>query len=298
MAKNFIFILTEGDHDSAFIYRILKANGMKTNHKTAIKDYPPPLNDLFKNSISSIPIENNIIEARSNFLPSYVMQKDDNLVSIYRIGGDSKEEVRVKFITSINQWNVPDSDAFQTLKDGQISILFFFDADNKGVEKKIEQVKKELKLSFPKSETSNIDKLKNKEILFIEDINIGTFIFTELGKNIGKLEDILIPLMKQGNNDIFDAAEKFLDIHETTALFKDKITYDDSKTVKKKVNEEEYFHKKSLIGTVGQLQVSGTSNTVCISKADYLNDSKIQSDAVCVDIYNFIEKTLPAQGLP
>jgi len=34
MAKNIIFILTEGEHDAAFIYRILKANGMET-------DFPP-----------------------------------------------------------------------------------------------------------------------------------------------------------------------------------------------------------------------------------------------------------------
>jgi hypothetical protein len=293
MVKNIIFILTEGDHDSAFIYRILKANGMTTNHKIAIKDYPFPLNDLIKNAISSIPVEElNMEVARSRFSPSYIMQKDDNMVSIYRVGGDSKEAIRTDFIKSINAFNISDPDAIQTLKDTQISVLFFFDADDKGIGKRIEQIKKELKLSFPESEES-IDKLENKEILLIEDIYVGGFIFAETGKDTGLLEDILLPLMKKGNEGIFYMADYFLGIHEGTNLFKTKIKYEgttkDKKKIKK-VNGKKYSYKKSLVGTVGQLQMSGKSNTVCISDADYLNDEKIKSDATCIDIYNFIAK--------
>jgi hypothetical protein len=291
MARKIIFILTEGDHDSAFIYRILKANGMTTNHKIAIKDYPFPLNELIKNGVSSIPIEElNMEVARSRFLPSYIMQHDENIVSIYRVGGDSKETIRTAFIKSINAFNISDPDAIQTLKDTQISILFFFDADEKGVNARIEQIKKELKLSFPESETENINKLENKEILLIDDLYIGGFIFAKAGKDTGLLEDILIPLMKQDNDDIFDLADFYLDIHEEVPLFKGKVVYDSTQTVKKKINGQKYSHKKSLIGTVGQLQMSGKSNTVCISDADYLNDEKIKTNAICIDIYDFIQK--------
>ena len=293
MAKNIIFILTEGDHDSAFIYRILQANGMTTNHKTAIKDYPIPLNELIKSGISDTPIEElNMEVARSKFLPSYIMQKDDNFVTIYRVGSDSKEKIRTDFIKSVNALNVSDPDAIQTLTETQISILFFFDADDKGVGHRIEQIKKELKLSFPKSEEENIDKLANKEIFLVEDINVGGFIFTKPDNDNGLLEDILIPLMKQGNDDIFDSAEKFLEIHENTELFKGKVEYDPTVTIKKKISGKKYSQKKSLIGTVGQLQMSGKSNTVCISDADYLNDAKIKSDVTCAEIYTFIQKIL------
>lgn len=296
MVKNIVFILTEGDHDSAFIYRILKANGMTTNHKIAIKDYPTPLKELMTNGISSIPVEElNMEVARSRFLPSYIMQKDDNIVSIYRIGGDSKETIRTGFIKSINAFNTPDPDAIQTLKDIQISVLFFFDADDKGIGTRIDQIKKELKLSFPESEVENIDKLVNKEIFLIEDINVGGFIFTEVGKDVGLLEDILIPLMKKENEGIFYMANYFLGIHEGTNLFKSKVEYGGmiiDKTKIKKVNKQKYSYKKSLVGTVGQLQMSGKSNTVCISDSDYLNDEKIKLNTTCVDIYNFIQKVL------
>lgn len=294
MAKNFIFILTEGDHDSAFIYRILKANGMAANHKTPIKSYPFPLGKLIENEVSSVPVkELNMENARSKFLPSYVMQREDEIISIYRAGGDSKEKARVAFIESINKFSITNQDEIPVLEKGtRISILFFFDADDKGVDKRIDQVKEELKSSFPKSEANNIDKLANREILFIKSINVGSFVFAESGKDIGLLEDILIPLMKQENEDIFDAAEKFLSIHETTTLFRGKVEYDKTGTIKKKINEKKYAHKKSLIGTIGQLQMSGKSNTVCISDADYLTDKKIKENPICIDIYNFIQKAL------
>ncbi len=294
MAKNIVFILTEGDHDSAFIYRILKANGLTTNHKIAIKDYPFPLDKLIKSGASSIPIEElNMETARSKFIPSYIMRKnEDNIVCIYRVGGDSKEKIRSDFIKSINELNIPDIEAIQTLIDTQISILFFFDADEKGVYKRIEQIKNELKSSFPESEIEKINHLVNKEIVLIEDINVGGFVFTETDQDKGLLEDVLIPLMKQENDDIFEAAEYFLAIHEDTGLFRSKVKYDETNTTKQKINGKKYVHKKSLIGTVGQLQMSGKSNTVCISDADYLNDEKIKADTTCIEIYNFIDGTL------
>jgi hypothetical protein len=293
MTKSIVFILTEGDHDSAFIYRILKANGLISDHKTAIKNYPSPLNELMKNGVYSIPIEElNMVVARSRFMPSYIMQKDDNIVCIYRVGGESKEKIRTDFIKSINKLNTPDPDAVQIVPGAKISVLFFFDADDKGVEKRIEQIKRELKSSFPESEAENIDRLINREVILVQDMYIGGFIFTELGKNEGMLEDVLVPLMRQGNDDIFEKAEYFLSIHEDSELFRGKVKYDSTGKIKKSVNEEKYTHKKSLVGTVGQLQMSGKSNTVCISDADYLNKGKVKADATCIDIFNFIDQVL------
>ena len=45
MAQNIVVILTEGDHDAAFLYRILKANGF-VKYSKLIKDFPVPLNNL------------------------------------------------------------------------------------------------------------------------------------------------------------------------------------------------------------------------------------------------------------
>ena len=106
------------------------------------------------------------------------------------------------------------------------------------------------------------------------------------------LEDVLIPLMKEGNNDIFEAAETFLTTSTTSSLFKDKLKYDDKKVIIKKVNNQKYSHLKSLIGTIGQLQKSGKSNTVCISDSDYLNDTKILKNVTCIEIVSLIKQVM------
>ncbi|OAV68044.1 hypothetical protein Barb4_02220 [Bacteroidales bacterium Barb4] len=288
MTQNIIFILTEGEHDAAFIYRILKANDIKKNH-IAIKDYPFPLNEVFKSGISSISIEEmKIGDTRSKFLPSRVMQKDSSIISIYALGGDLQEQRRIEFIHDVNALNTHQADTYQVAEDIKISILFFFDADNKGINYRIKQVKKELGQSF-----SGIDipeNFNNKEIYTIGNIKTGTFVFTEPEKESGMLEDVLIPLMKEGNEDIFNKADAFLEIHESTALFKGKVKYKDN--IKKEINGKKYDPKKSLIGTVGQLQLSGKSNTVCISDSDYLTDDKIRNNPACTDIYTFIQKVL------
>ena len=287
MAQNIIFILTEGDHDSAFLYRILKANGAKTDHQI-IKNYPFPLNQFLVSGFPNISIEDlNIEAARSRFLTSYIMQYGNNTILLFSIGGDSKTNIRVELIKSINAYNIPDKDAFQTITDTSFSVLLFFDADSKGSSSRVEQVKNELAMVF-----TTISHLGfTKEIIYsMGGINVGTFVFTENGKDTGMLEDVLIPLMKLGNDDIFDAANEFLNIHEQTALFKGTLKMQGM--VIKEVNGHKYSYRKSLIATVGQLQKSGKSNSICIRESDYLNELKILADTTCVSIFQFIQKAM------
>jgi hypothetical protein len=286
MAQNIIFILTEGDHDSAFIYRILKANGAATDNKI-IKEYPFPLNNFFANGVSNVSIVDlNIQDAGSRFLPYRVMQQGDNTFLLYTIGGDSQTEKRVGLSKAINAFNVQDPDAIQVFKDTSIAMLYFFDADDKGVASRLHQVKEEIKVVFTGAQAPEM--LTNGEIYVFEDVKVGAFIFTEEGKDTGMLEDVLIPLMRQGNDDIFGAANGFLEIHEKTALFKGKLKMDGANI--KKVNGQKYDYRKSLVGTVGQLQKSGKSTTVCISDADYLDSAKILGNDICVSIYQFIQQ--------
>lgn len=293
MAQNIIFIITEGDHDCAFIYRILKANGMSTYHNIPIKNYPSPLNELFKSGVGSTPIEDLGIEnTKSPFLPNRVMKKDDAIVAIYAMTGDGQKEKRKNLIKKLDDFRIADPDAIQAIdNETKLTILFFFDADDKGTDFRIKQINDEINEIFAYIEEK--EEISNNNIILIDDIRIGAFIFTELKKDTGKLEDILIPLMQYGNDDIFNAACQFLDLHESCALFKGKVKYDSTDTkIKKKINGQKYDFKKSLIGTVGQLQKSGKSNTVCITDADYLDDGKIKSNHTCNDIWNFIGKVL------
>lgn len=289
MAQNLLYILTEGSHDAAFVYRILKTNGFTTNNEL-IKNYPQPLNDFLSRDILNVSIpEVKIQEARSRFLPAYVMNRGNNLILIYSIGGESKADIRISLIKALNALNEPDPDAIQAIPDTSISVLYFFDADNLGTEVRMNQVIEECKLAFPK--VAFEEKYDPAEFHLFEDIQVGAYIFRKPDADEGMLEDVLLPLMRDGNDDIFQAAEGFLAVNHTCTLFSASLKLDASGQILK-VNGEKYSHKKSLVGTVGQLRKSGKSNTVCISDAEYITDAKINANGTCLDIINKINKVL------
>jgi hypothetical protein len=294
MANNTLFILTEGDHDSAFLYRILKANGF-TSYSVKIKDYPAPLNSFLQTDIINVSIpEVKVQQARTRFLPYYVMQKGDNLIFIYSIGGDSKNKIRTALVSALNAFNIDDVDdlAIQALPNTKMSVLYFFDADDKGTDFRVAQIIEEIKPAFPKFKFEENSNYNSSTFYQIEDLKVGTYIFREVEEDKGMLEDIMLPLMQDGNEDIFLAAETFLTTNTTCTLFKDKLKYDETETFLKKVNKQKYSHRKSIIGTIGQLQKSGKSNTVCISDADYLNNDKILNNHTCIDIVELINKVM------
>lgn len=289
MAQNLIYILTEGSHDAAFLYRILRANGLK-REENKINEYPNYLANFFLKDLSLSDVDSvNIQEARTRFMPQYVMVKDTNYVIIYTVGGDSSLK-RKELLQRLNDLNEPDEDQIQALPDTTISVLYCLDADDKGYEQRAKEVFEECQEVFKKATFDPIPDFSQFPVL--EDIKIGLYVFKEGETDSGNLEDVIIPLMRQDNDDIFDEAQKFLSIHTSCKLFKEKLTYDESGKVLLKVNKVKYSHKKSLIGTVGQLQKSGMTNTVCIAQTDYLNQEKILGNEVCMDIMNKISTVL------
>ncbi len=294
MNKKIIFILAEGEHDSAFLYRILKADGFKS-HNVKIKDYPEPLKKFLekdKDIIQSSILEVNIQQASRRFMPYYVMQKDYNLIFIYSIGGNTNNEPRRGLVSALNALNTNNEGEIQTWPKTSISVLYFFDADDKGTDSCIAKIIEEINPVFPKWNFKEKSHYKASTFYKIENLKVGAYIFREATKDKGMLEDVILPLMRKGNDDIFEAAETFLSTNTTCTLFKDKLEYDKTGTILKKVNKQKYSHRKSLIGTVGQLQKSGKSNTVCISDTDYLTDDKILNNDTCKEIIALLKQVV------
>ena len=274
---NNIFIITEGDHDAAFIYRILRANDIEKYH-TIIKDYPKPLNELFKNILSTTVIDDLSIDERNpKFFPNYVLKYNDNIICINTTRGVSQEETRKDFIKLIKSFFISDPDEIEVTEDISFSVLFFFDADERGIDKRVSQIKEEMKLLLNRDALEGIG---NEIIVTIDDIKLGLFVFTKPVTCNGLLEDILIPLMKKDHEEIFLKAEEYLDTFKEI----------DAKTGKRKYKR--YDYKKALIGTTGQLQLSGKSNTVIITDTDFLPDDKLKTDDICNKIFSFIKKAM------
>lgn len=115
--------------------------------------------------------------------------------------------------------------------------------------------------------------IDNGEVKLVEGLRLGSYIFSKEKTDLGKLEDIIMPLMRMGNEKIFDNAELYLKEHVDEARCKVK-----------------YDHQKSTIGLCGQLQKSGSSNVVCIGQTDYLTNEKILNDVTCKSILEFVNR--------
>lgn len=216
-------------------------------------------------------------------MPANALVKDGVHILFYVMGGDGKAERRKEFLKKIQSIIIQPGEIRQgrVSHDIVLGMIYFFDADTQGVMKRLASVKREIGEII--TTIAEDDFSHNGHFGFYEGIKLGAYIFSDQDNNIGKLEDILLPIMKVDNDVIFKWADKFLDyFHDENRLFplKLQITNETIAENRSRSNKDRYKYdrSKSIIGAIGQLQQSGGSNTVCIGFTDYLTLDKIQND--------------------
>lgn len=290
--RNIVFVLCEGPHDVAFLYRILKAIGFET-YSEKIKNFPAPLNDFISQSVQRIAVEEmKLEEIRQRPIPSEVLiYRNQTLFLMYSVHGDSKKPIREEIIKSITAFIPTDPDELNPLEGLHLALLYFFDADNVGVSARLSEVKTELHEFLgrtPGDETF----MDNGSVHIIDTITYGAYIFAG-GEGKGKLEDILLPLMIEENEEIFEKAVQYLELKDNNRLKKLKIAERDGLFVESRTGEKLKFDlAKSEICIAGQLQNSGKSNVVIIKDCDYITLHKIQASPACREIIAFFRQVL------
>lgn len=291
MKDQIVIVLCEGPHDIAFLRKILKTIGFESGDSIKIKDYPSPMNSIIPSALKQADIEElNIKQVGSGARPTNLLRKDNNYLFLYSMGGDGKAAERKKFTQTIKEsiWKPGEIKAGRS--DNTVGIVYFFDADKKGVTSRIKDINLEIKMIL----NNEHDSFENASFFKHENVKYGAYIFSALDTSTGKLEDILLPLMTQGNELIFKNAEYYLEQHYDESRlypFKIELTEGQIKEVRSNKNKEKnkYDRCKSLIGIVGQLQNSGASNVVCINDTDYLTLDKIRANAKCQEIIKFFQ---------
>src|SRR5690554_739596 len=135
MAIHIVTIFCEGSHDVAFLTKILKSGAFKSNDRLKIGEFPLPYSQLLETEAKkSNVIDLNLQELRNTIMPSATLQKDDNFLFFYAMGGEARKDKRQKLLSDLNSFIPKSKSEFPTLPENTIlSVLYFFDADNKEI---------------------------------------------------------------------------------------------------------------------------------------------------------------------
>ena len=247
-----MFALCEGPHDVAFLYRILRVNGLQKYSKP-IGEFPDPLNKYFASEAAGEGLEQlKLEEARNRRLPSEVLARgNDALVLLYAIGGDSKAEFRRKLLQDIARMygrRPPEEKKIETGTAAECSVLYFFDADSKGIAARFQEICRELSGILGLTVSLSAD---SPQYRHSNGITYAAHIFAEAGKPTGKLENILLPLMRQGDEEIFHRAESYVELHDPKRLPRLKVVEMGNgqlTEVRDEKKKGKYHRNKSVIG--------------------------------------------------
>ena len=276
----YIIVFCEGDHDIAFLSRILFVNGF-TPYNKKVKDFITPLNDLYISALKDKKIEDSKFKFQrpSIKVPYAVFEKEDRLVIFHNLGGDGNilngqaERIKESYV------ELNDEILRMTKKYKPLSyrFLYFLDADNEGVSKRLDEINTLLSLS---------NKLEHYSISNEDSNEFGCCVFYNSSdeNEYGKLEDILLELMIPDNEKIFEGSKGFIGNNMLVDTRQRKfICTHEKEEIRGSI---QFKQEKSIISIAGQLQFSGSSNSVIIANSDYIKKKDIDNNVICRNIIN------------
>lgn len=141
-------LMVEGPHDGAFISKVMQVNGYKT-YKKPIGSYSPQfvakyLSGQYKNA----PVDElNLQSVRQQIIfPSYsLVWEEKEMLLIFQMGGDGRADKRNKLVGDIYGF-LHSAVTTEVLADsGKITFVYEFDADEDGVDARLQQVTREIR---------------------------------------------------------------------------------------------------------------------------------------------------------
>lgn len=123
------FVYCEGNHDVAFVAKVLRHVGHVAVNSNKVKDLPPVLSGLISKAIKDIEMDNIRVDKPLDiFMPNQVfVDQQSHYLLIYSMGGKTKlaaakQNIKrskdlARFFTQINHQQLTDIDCCQALSD-------------------------------------------------------------------------------------------------------------------------------------------------------------------------------------
>ena len=279
-----IIALCEGKTDVAFLRQLLLSDDYR-DYVEIVSKIRQPLGlggnqtgeSYFINKLKTYEYDSS--ELRDRPLLPFILRRtegqSDTYVLLYDMNGMDRTQNYREIIDDFDELGNP----FKTSTPRvDAAIAFIYDLDDKTIADRLQHIQEtyidlipELKDISESIKVTNSKKYKS----------IGYYFLKKEDEEVGNLEDIILPLMRKGNENVFDKAADFLNSNGFIRLKKDK---------SKNENKTQSDFNKSLIGTVGQLEHSGLGNADIIKLTSMLNKDKFNNSQQCQAIIKFFSE--------
>ncbi|MCG7545937.1 hypothetical protein MHM93_17285 [Pseudoalteromonas sp. MM17-2] len=269
-----IVVLCEGQHDIAFVSRVLKAHHFVPYNKK-VKDFHKPLGKLFENILKQKDIADKKLGFQSDYkLPSVALDNGNSLILFHNMGGDERQDERAEVLDMYRM--LSGNDDFSNL-DFIFRFITLFDADDLGISHRLTHLTQELGLNSV---------LSQGQIFYDGQFEYGAYIFHS-GEEVGTLEDVLLDMIEKSEEEIINNSEDFIQSNLIDAARTRE--YVCTPASKKYKGSGKFKHKKSKLSIAGQLQFSGMNNSVFIANTDFLTYEELTTNVHCVDIVGLFQ---------
>jgi len=248
----------EGQHDVAFVSRLLLADGFVVYNKK-IREFPTPFSNRFETELGHIGIPDKTLgyQASSALLPSIALNKGRTWVFLHNVGGDSKNETRNELVRMYRGLSAHDDFSLVI----PYRFLYFFDSDNIGVNSRVASVAEEIGMNPEVN-------LQNGNIVNFDNVQWGTYIFHDSGNQLGTLENLILGYFENKIPNLHSNIINFLRANAIPAGSTRKMKIRNGAEVY--YGQSRYAENKSIIGVYGQLQFSGMSNSSLLESTDFM----------------------------
>ena len=269
-----VIVACEGQHDISFITRILHTAGFRTDTRK-IKEFPMPFNSLFTGIASKMILDDRKLGYQSpNFLlPSVALVAEGKIIFLHNLNGDGRSPERAQLLASYG--SLVGEDDFSKDFNYEFRFLFFFDADEHGVQTRLTEMQNELNIE---------PALTNGLIVNYGKHELGCYVYHENETDTGVLEDILLEHFSRKSEILMRNVSTFLSDNSLDAERTRELHIINGEEQRKGASK--YSEKKSKVNLFGQLQFSGMNNSVIISKSDFLRKEDIEHCPQCLAIKN------------
>lgn len=207
-----ILIFAEGAHDVAFVKLALQYGcGLPVNLGLTIDSLPTPIDKIFRQIVKDHFYDGFSLDMAHKFLlPDCVIKFENGYFFLFNTGGMSKYSVVKKLVSRI-LYQLKQSGQENDFNESDLKFVFTYDADYRGENRTIEEVKNNLFPITPKDcGFDELDLGSDNEILLDQSsANVNYYVW-KASNGFGTLEDVLLPIYQLSHSDLLAKTDAFI----------------------------------------------------------------------------------------